>query len=215
MGKAKQRTAAAVTQILALALGIAAGASGADFTLTPAETAKLEARGVVMRPTLDAAQRRGTVRAAVLIDSPPGVAFEMMTRCAEALAYVPHLRVCRVRDRAADGSWEIVEHEIDFGWYAPRVKWTFRAEFEPDYAITFRQVSGDFKTNEGRWEFEPVANGTRTLLRYRATIDPPGFVPNWLARSTYNKELPQMLTNLRKRCEAEQKLRARTSTEPR
>src|SRR5687767_7343116 len=136
MGKAKQRTAAAVTQILALALGIAAGASGADFTLTPAETAKLEARGVVMRPTLDAAQRRGTVRAAVLIDSPPGVAFEMMTRCAEALAYVPHLRVCRVRDRAADGSWEVIEHEIDFGWYAPRVKWTFRAEVEPDYAVT-------------------------------------------------------------------------------
>jgi ribosome-associated toxin RatA of RatAB toxin-antitoxin module len=215
MGMAKQRTAAAVTQMLALTLGIAAGAPAADFTLTPAETVKVEARGVVMRSTLDAAQRRGTVRAAVLIDSPPEVAFEMMTSCTEALVYVPHLRVCRVRERAADGSWEIVEHEIDFGWYAPRVKWAFRAEFEPDHAIAFRQVSGDFKTNEGRWEFEPVANGTRTLLRYRATIDPPGFVPNWLARSTYKKELPLMLTNLRKRCEAEQKLRARTSATPR
>lgn len=204
MGHAKQRQWAA----LLLAFGFAAGAPGADFALTPAETARVEARGVVLRPKLDTSQRRGTVRAAILIDAQPAVAFEMMTRCSEAIAYVPHLRVCRVRDAAADGSWEIVEHEIDFGWYAPRVRWTFRAEFAPDYTIAFRQVSGDFKVNEGRWEFEPLADGTRTLLRYRATIDPPGFVPNWLARSTYNKELPQMLTNLRKRCEAEQKLRA-------
>ena len=49
----------------------------------------------------------------------------MMTRCADALQYVPHLRPCRVRDRAPDDSWLLVEHEIDFGWYAPRRQLTF------------------------------------------------------------------------------------------
>jgi hypothetical protein len=50
------------------------------------------------------------------------------------------------------------------------------------------------------------------LLLYRAYIDPPGYVPNWLARSTFKRELPQMLTELRRRCEAEQSLRAQAST---
>ena len=82
-----------------------------------------------------------------------------MTRCADALKYVPHLRVCRVRDRAPDDSWQLIEHEIDFGWYAPRVKYVFRADFVADRSITFHQVSGDFKANEGVWEFEPLDAG--------------------------------------------------------
>jgi uncharacterized membrane protein len=183
-------------------------AHSADFELTPAETQKVAARGIVMRANLDAGQRRGTVRAAVLIEAPPAVVFQLMSRCADAMLYVPHLRVCRVRDRAPDGSWELVEHEIDFGWYAPRVKYVFRADFVVDQSINFRQVTGDFKANQGLWEFESQEDGARTLVRYRAYIDPPTFVPNWLARSTFKREMPQMLTDLRRRCEAEQTLRA-------
>ena len=100
-----------------------------------------------------------------------------------------------MRDQAADDSWLLVEHEIDFGWYAPGCQLdVFRADLVADRSITFRQVSGDFKANEGIWELEPAATATRTLLRYRAYIDPPGFVPTWLARSTFRRELPQMLT---------------------
>ena len=56
--------------------------------------------------------------------------------------------------------------------------------------------------------------GATTLLLYRAYIDPPGFVPNWLARSTFRRELPQMLKDLRRRCEAEQTLRATAGASP-
>lgn len=183
----------------------------ADFQLTPAEDQKLAARGIVIRANLDSGQRRGTVRAAVLIEAPPSVVFQLMSRCTDALQYVPHLRVCRVRDRAHDGSWQLVEHEVDFGWYAPRVKYVFRAEFVPDQSINFRQVTGDFKANQGLWEFESLDGGARTLVRYRAYIDPPTFVPNWLARSTFKREMPQMLADLRRRCETEQGLRAQAS----
>lgn len=194
-----------------------AGASAtraADFQLTPDETRRMEAREIVIRPALEPGQRRGTVRAAVKIDAPPAVVFQVMSSCTDAVQYVPHLRLCRVRNRAADGSSQLVDQEIDFGWYAPRLKWTFRAEFVTDQSITFRQVSGDFKQNYGLWEFEAIDDGTGTLLRYRATIDPPGFVPNWLARSTFKRELPQMLTDLRKHCEAEQTARAQASARP-
>jgi ribosome-associated toxin RatA of RatAB toxin-antitoxin module len=199
---------------ICLALAGAAGARAADFQLTPAETQKIDAREIVIRANLDSGQRRGTVRAAVKINASPAVVFQLMARCADAVQYVPHLRLCRVRDRAPDGSSQLVDQEIDFGWYAPRLKWTFRADFVTDQSITFHQVSGDFKANSGLWEFEAIDGGAGTLLRYRATIDPPGYVPNWLARSTFKRELPQMLTDLRRHCEAEQVLRAQAVTPP-
>lgn len=194
--------------IIGLAVAGTGATRAADFQLSPAEIRRVDSREIVIRAALDPGQRRGTVRAAVKIEAPPAVVFQIMSSCVDAVEYVPHLRLCRVRDRAHDGSSQLVEQEIDFGWYAPRLKWVFRAEFVTDQSITFRQVAGDFKQNYGLWEFEAVDGGARTLLRYRATIDPPGYVPNWLARSTFKRELPQMLTDLRKRCEAEQTLRA-------
>ena len=193
---------------LAWGLACALRASAADFTLTTTELSKVAARQLVIRATLDASQRRGTVRAALQIDAPAEVVFRTMTSCADALQYVPHLRSCRVREHGPGDSWLLVEHEIDFGWYAPRIRWVSRADMIPNRKIDFRQVSGDFKANEGTWELEPSADGSRTLLLYRIYIDPPGYVPNWLARSTFKRELPQMLTGLRRRCETEQGLRA-------
>lgn len=191
--------------MLCLAFGLAAGARAGEIPLSDAEARLIARREVLVRATLDANYRRGTVRAAVLIDAPPSVVFHAMTRCADAFEFVPHLKVCRVRDSAPDASWGVVEHEIDFGWYTPRIRWTFRAEFVPEKSITFRQVSGDFKKNEGAWEFEAGADGRSTVLKYRASIDPPGFIPNWLARTTYKRELPQMLDDLRQLCEARQR----------
>src|SRR5262245_5434716 len=213
MGTASRWTAVALFLGLAWRLRAAA----ADFALSEAETKRVEARGVVIRANLDSGQRRGTVRAAMLIDAPPDVVFAQMTSCEDALKYVPHLEVCRVRDEAPDRSWQLVEHQVDFGWYAPRIQYVFRADLVAGRSIVFRQDHGDFKANEGIWEFEPAAageHGERTLLRYRAYIDPPGYVPNWLARSTFRRELPQMLTDLRKRCEAEQRIRAQASARP-
>src|SRR5881394_2177152 len=146
------RTSVRWTVILmgsSLGLGWNSGASAADFELTPIEAQRVEKQEIVIRAALDPGQRRGTVRAAMLIDAPTDVVFQTMTRCADALQYVPHLRVCRVRDRAADLSWELVEHEIDFGWYAPRIQYVFRADFVADRSIAFHQVSGDFKANQG------------------------------------------------------------------
>jgi ribosome-associated toxin RatA of RatAB toxin-antitoxin module len=210
MSLARQWTA------LALVLGLfgASVAPAGEFTLTEDEARRVDARQVVVRANLDANQRRGTVRAAVRIEAAPAIVFQMMIRCVDALQYVPHLQKCRVRDQAPDESWLLVEHEIDFGWYSPRVNWVFHADLAADHRITFHQVSGDFRANEGAWELEPTADGATTLLLYRAYIDPPGFVPNWLARSTFRRELPKMLTQLRQRCEAEQTLRAQAGATP-
>jgi ribosome-associated toxin RatA of RatAB toxin-antitoxin module len=200
-----------IAVILAL-LALAPGLQAADFELTPAELEQLNRGETVIRASLDAGQRRGTVRAALLIDAPPAVVFHAMTQCADALKFVPHLRTCRSLPQRDEPGVRLVEHEVDFGWYAPRVKYVFRADVVTDQSITFRQVSGDFKANEGIWEFEPA--GEHTLLRYRVRIDPPGYVPTWLARATFRRDLPRMLTNLKQHCEAAQLLRAHANTIP-
>lgn len=187
--------------MVCVALGLAAGSHAGEIPVSDAEMQIVNRREVLVRATLDPNHRRGTVRAAVLIEAPPSVVFHAMTRCADAFEFVPHLEACRVRESAADASWGIVEHEIDFGWYTPRIRWTFRAEFVRDKSIAFRQVSGDFRKNEGSWELEAGVNGATTLLKYQAAIDPPAFIPNWLARTTYKRELPQMLDDLRQLCE--------------
>jgi ribosome-associated toxin RatA of RatAB toxin-antitoxin module len=189
-----------------LALACASGLPAADFELTPAESQRVNGGELVIRASLDASQRRGTVRAAMLVAASPEVVFQSMSHCADAFKFVPHLRTCRIRSQSADGKERLVEHEIDFGWYAPRLRYVFRADLVPGRSIAFRQVTGDFKINEGLWEFEPAGDGT--LLRYRVQLDPPGYVPNWLARSTFKRELPKMLADLRRHCEAEQVLRA-------
>src|SRR5687768_2271299 len=201
-----------IAAVPGLLLACVPAAWGADFVLTPAEQEQLSRGETVIRANLDAGQRRGTVRAAMLIDAPPAVVFQAMTQCEDALKYVPHLRTCRMTAQPADASIRFVEHEVDFGWYAPRLKYVFRADVVSDQSITFRQVSGDFRANEGVWEFEPAGAGT--LLRYRVRIDPPGYIPNWLARSTFKRELPLMLANLKRHCEAEQVLRAQANTIP-
>ena len=200
-----------IAAILGLLL-YAPGLQAADFELTPAELELLNQGETVIRANLDAGQRRGTVRAAMLIDAPPAVVFQAMTRCEEALKFVPHLRRCQSIPQPDDSGTRLVEHEVDFGWYAPRLKYVFRADVVPDQSITFRQVTGDFKANEGIWEFE--AAGEHTLLRYRVHIDPPAYVPTWLARATFRRDLPRMLTNLKQHCEAVQVLRAHANTIP-
>jgi ribosome-associated toxin RatA of RatAB toxin-antitoxin module len=196
------------TILLCLQLAtMAAGARAADFELTAAEAVRVSRGETVIRADLDAAQRSGTVRAAMVVNAPPAVVFQAMTRCEDALEYVPHLRRCQVLPTSGPGDSRLVEHEIDFGWYAPRIRYVFRADVVTDRRIDFRQVQGDFKANHGVWEFEPQAgDAERTLVRYRVEIDPPGYVPDWLARSTLNRELPRMLTGLKRHCEAEPRL---------
>jgi ribosome-associated toxin RatA of RatAB toxin-antitoxin module len=204
-----------LTRIAALFLAFTcAGARAADFELTADEARRVNQGEIVIRADLDPGQRRGTVRAAMRVEAPPHVIFAAMSRCADAMEYVPHLRSCRLQAQPGHPDAPLVEHEIDLGWFAPRMRYVFRAELVADRSISFRQVSGDFKVNEGRWELEADADGQGTLLRYRVRIDPPGYVPNWLARSTFRKELPRMLENLKRHCETGTPVPAQASNLP-
>lgn len=183
----------------ALLASRAAGAEG--WTLSAAELPRL-AQGEILTFT-DVEGEHGRFRAAVQIAAPVERVFRTMTDCGEALEYVPHLQRCAVLESGPAGTWQVIEHEVDYGWLLPRAHYVFRAEYEPHAAVRFSNVRGDFRENDGVWELRSAAGGAGTLVTYEARVVPRRLVPRWLVRSTLRRELPALLEALRARCEAE------------
>ena len=125
-----------------------------------------------------------------------------MTDCAQALKFVPHLIHCTVLETAPDGSWQTIEHEVNYGWYLPRASYVFRAAYEPFERVSFTGVRGDFRENDGVWELSPRRDGAATLVTYRAQVAPRFFVPRWMVLASMKHDLPALMQGLRVRCEA-------------
>jgi uncharacterized membrane protein len=173
-----------------------------DWTLTAAELARLGDGTVLVDAELASDRPTGNVRAAVQIRAPAERVFRTLTDCSEALRFVPHLRRCAVLDTAPDGSWQVVEQEIDYGWFMPRAYYVFRAEYEGFERIRFSNVRGDFRENRGDWTFRSTPDGKATIVTYRVQVVPRFIVPRWLMRSTLKRDLPELLKGLRTHAEA-------------
>ena len=177
------------------------GQSG-DWTPTEAELARLGDGAVLVEAELASDRPTGNVRAAVQIRASAERVFRTLTSCTEALRFVPHLRRCAVLETAPDGSWQVVEQEIDYGWFMPRAYYVFRADYEGFKRIRFNNVRGDFRENRGEWTFNPTADGTGTVVTYRVHVVPRFMVPRWLMRSTLKRDLPDLMKGLRSHAEA-------------
>jgi ribosome-associated toxin RatA of RatAB toxin-antitoxin module len=174
----------------------------ADWTPTAAELARLRDGAVLVDADVASDRSTGNVRAAVQIRAPAERVFQTLTDCAEALQFVPHLRHCAVLESAPDGSWQVVEQQIDYGWFMPNAYYVFRADYERFARIQVSNVRGDFRENRGSWEFRPTADGAATIVTYRLHIVPRFLVPRWMMRSTLRRDLPALMKGLRARVEA-------------
>lgn len=188
--------------VLASATQLAVAAP--DWALDATQRAALQ-RGevvVVANESADSseARRAAVVRAAVRINAPAARVFSEMTDCKAALQYVPKMKRCVVLETSADGRSQVVEHEVDYGWFMPSVSYVFRADYVPNRSIDFRHLRGDFRENSGRWEL--TSDGAEaTILTYRVRMVPAFRVPQWLVRASLKRELPELLRVLRSRCE--------------
>jgi uncharacterized protein YndB with AHSA1/START domain len=183
----------------------------ADWTLTEAELTRLGNGAVLVDAEVASDRSTGNVRAAVQVRAPPERVFRTLTDCAEALRFVPHLRHCAVLETAPDASWQVVEQQIDYGWFMPHAYYVFRAEYERFERIRFTHVRGDFRENRGAWSFRPTPDGKATIVTYQVHVIPRFFVPRWLMRSTLRRDLPELMNGLRTRAEMEPSL---PSSEP-
>jgi uncharacterized protein YndB with AHSA1/START domain len=178
------------------------GAAAQDWTLSAEDMALLDRREVLLPPDPNHDRNDGNFRAAIEIDAPAERVFRTMTDCTQALKFVPRLTRCSVLETAPDGSWQIILHEVSYGWFLPRVSYVFRAEYEPFERVRFSSVRGDFQENEGVWELIPRRDGAATVVTYRAHVVPRVYVPRWIALASLKRDLPALLRGLRARCEA-------------
>jgi ribosome-associated toxin RatA of RatAB toxin-antitoxin module len=174
----------------------------ADWTLSATELARLGEGAVLVDGDLAAEHPNGNVRAAVQIHASAERVFRTLTDCGEALRFVPHLRHCAVLESAPDGSWQVVEQQIDYGWFMPQAYYVFRAEYDRFAHIRFSNVRGDFRENHGNWDFLPTVDGKATIVTYRVQVVPRFYVPRWIMRSTLKRDLPELMKGLRQRSEA-------------
>ncbi len=183
---------------------LAGGSSGyGGWRLSDAIRAGLGRGEIVVEAEVTRDKPGGEVRAAVEIDASPEEVFRTLTDCSKALIFVPHLEHCQVLETAPDGSWQIVEHQVDHGWFAPTSRYVFRAEYEDFRRIRVSRVSGDLRVNQGTWEFTPSPDGASTIVTYDAHVVPRSYVPRWLLRSALRSDLPALLEGLRSTCESQ------------
>jgi uncharacterized protein YndB with AHSA1/START domain len=184
---------------------VLAGGSSAygGWRLSDANRAGLGRGDVVVEAEVTRDRPGGEVWAAVEIAATPEEVFRTLTDCSKALKFVPHMERCEVLETAPDGSWQIVEHQVDHGWFAPKARYVFRAEYEDFRRIRFSHVSGDLRENQGTWEFTASEDGESTIVTYNARVVPRSYVPRWLMRSALRSDLPALLKGLRSACESD------------
>jgi hypothetical protein len=134
----------------------------------------------------------------VRIHARPEVVWGLITSCAEELKIVPGLVLCQVEKTAADGS-QLIRHVLNYSWYEPRLNYLLRATYQKPERVSIERVSGDLRRLSGSWTL--VGDGDFTEAHYAVTLVPGFWVPNWLIRSTLQRDLPKMLRALRERAE--------------
>jgi hypothetical protein len=190
-------SSALLTLVLALIEPATAVAQSA-WVADPAIQQRLAAGEVVVATSaIDPSHPRGRIRAAVRIPATPEAIWRIVTDCHEALAFVPGLRHCRFVARAADGSWQEVEHEVRYSWLLPSVRYVFRADYDRPHRIDFHRISGDLKEEEGTWLLTPSADGIGTVVEYEVYVDPGFWIPQTLVAHTLRRDTRAVLTGLR------------------
>jgi uncharacterized membrane protein len=188
---------------LALCPSVAAAAPA--WSMTPAQRAAVERGEVVVVADRRAARNDQPVAAtlaALRVAAPPDTVFAVLTDCAAAPAWMPHLVECRVLEADAAQASELIAHRVHYGWFAPRIDYVFRVQLRERRSISFENVSGDLAQNDGAWALETAADGVSTIVTYTVRTRPKFYVPQWLYRRAVRAELPDMLRALRTRAES-------------
>jgi hypothetical protein len=185
--------------LMAALLPLVAAAQPAAFSDQQSQQ-RLAAGEVAIHAQLTGNQHGGQVNAAVMIHARPETVWSVMRDCEQAPAYIPGLKRCRRIGAAADGSWEIIEHEMKYSWLMPAIHSVLRLDYRP-WEIDFRSLSGDLKAEQGMWLVQRSADNSATIVEYELYVEPGFWVPPGLVRASLRHELPEALQALRSRVE--------------
>ena len=140
---------------------------------------------------------------AIDIMATPETIWNIMTDCTRGSEIVKGMRSCKVLETFGDGS-DIRQQIFDMGPFLPDAKTEFRSVYSQNQHIKISRTGGDMKIQDAIWDIKPLTNDI-TRVSYRATIKLKFPVPRKLIKNATRKDTPQIMRNLRRVSEADQK----------
>ena len=116
-----------------------------------------------------------------------------LTDCGRARDFIPHFESCRIIDKDPAGRWDLREN-ISNPPFLPRNRTIIRSDYRAPQSLSYRLVSGDMRLSEGRWELLPQGSGT--LLRYQALVEPLVAIPGFLMVPAIKRDVAEMIRKL-------------------
>lgn len=149
------------------------------------------------------AEERGTatIRLALAIDADWQSVWDVITACEVSPEYVPHVVSCRSIAVDTETDTELFEQTVKPAFFLPRFDHVFRLEYSPPERIDVSHVSGPIERLEGSWRLVPQPDGTIALI-HSLTVNPAFPVPRLFVRNTLERDLPEVLAEIRRRAEA-------------
>jgi len=132
------------------------------------------------------------VRSSIVLPVKPCEAYAMLTDYGGLSKFIPGLLSSHSR-RTAEHRVEVTQvGEVQVFIFHVRMQSLLDMQEVPDKRITFRQISGDFVTYRGEWDF--AAQQDKTLIDYRANMAFKNYVPLLLARSILEHDVRKKFT---------------------
>lgn len=125
-----------------------------------------------------------TFVAQAIIDAPPSVVWQIVSRCDDFSRIMP--RVLASKELSRKGDNVVCQVTIDMPFPLSDLTSVTAAVHREDatlgnFSREWKLVKGDYQVNEGAWILRALPNGKRTLATYRVTARPNIPVPSSLA----------------------------------
>jgi len=196
----RARRAASAVLVAFLVGGAGPGAAKAQDDFGWIDWERLDA-GEVLLESIKESRGTVTIELAIAIDADRGSIWEILTACEVSPEYVPHVVACRRIASIADGDAELFEQTVKPAFFLPRFEHVFRLDYDPPERIGVSHVSGPIDRMEGGWRLLERPNGAIALL-HTLTLNPGFPVPRFFVRNTLERDLPEVLREIRRRAEA-------------
>ena len=115
--------------------------------------------------------------------------------CETNYQFVDGLRDCELLE--SDERQAMTRQAVKKHFLLPRLDYVFETVREPYEWVSIRLVSGDLKTMQGSWRFDPVGDGEALIVTHNIRVQPKILVPRWLVRRTLRNDIGNMMACLR------------------
>jgi ribosome-associated toxin RatA of RatAB toxin-antitoxin module len=181
----------------ALVPPVAARAGGDEFSAE--ELQRLEAGEILTWTRPVAGRSVPWTKASGLVAAPPAAVWPIIDDCARYKDTMPRTVTSEELERHGDHVSCRATGDMPFP-FADLVTETDAVHtIEPGkvYRREWKQRSGDFEVNEGRWTLQAWRGGTCTLATYEALAEPKIAIPEVILGVAMRRTLPDMIAALR------------------